>query len=139
MLLQPKSRKFRKQMTPHLSGTSKAWNTVSFWDFWIKAIENGFVSNRQLEAVRKVIIRRVKKTWKLWIRVFPDTPITKWGLEMPMGKWKWEVDRFVARVKRGKILFEIWWVSEELAAESFEKCVNKLPIKVRLVRKWEIK
>ncbi len=139
MLLQPKRRKFRKQMTPYLRGTSKWWNSVSFWEYWIKAMENWFVSNRQLEAVRKVIVRRVRKIWKIRIRVFPDTPITKCWLEMPMWKWKWEVDRFVARVKRWKVIFEIWWVSEELAIECFEKSLHKLPIKVRLVRKWEIR
>lgn len=138
-MLQPQRRKFRKQMTPYLHGISKWWNNVSFWEYWIKAMENWFISNRQLEAVRKVIVRRVRKIWKIRIRVFPDTPITKGWLEMPMWKWKWEVDKFVARVKRWKIIFEIWWVSEEMAIECFEKSLHKLPIKVRLVKKWEIR
>lgn len=73
------------------------------------------------------------------MRVFPDTPITKWWLEMPMGKWKWEVDKFCATVKRWKILFEIWWVPEELAIEALSMSIAKLPIKCRVVKKWEIR
>ncbi len=139
MLLQPKKRKYRKQMTPYLRWISKKWNFVSFGDYWIKAIENGFVSNRQIEATRKVIVRRIRKIWKLWIRIFPDTPITKSWLEMPMWKWKWAVDKYVARVKKWKVLFEMWWIPEELAKECFEKASPKLPIKVRFVRKGEVR
>ena len=139
MLLQPKRWKFRKQMTPFVKGVSKWWNSVAFWDFWIKSIENWFVSNRELEAVRKVIIRRIRKIWKIRIRVFPDTPITKWWLEMPMWKWKWDVDKFVARIRRGKVLFEMWWIPESLAKECFDKALYKMSLKVRFVKKWEIK
>lgn len=126
-------------MTPHLSGVSKWGTTVSFGTYGLKAVENGFVTNRQIEAARKVIVRRIRKIGKLRIRVFPDTPITKSGLEMPMGKGKGEVDRYAARVKRGKILFEIWGVNEELATECFVKATKKLPLKARVVIKGEIK
>ncbi len=139
MLLQPKKRKFRKQMVSPIRWKAKSWRYVAFGDFWLKAMQSWYVSNRQLEAARKVIIRRIKKIGKMWIRVFPHTPITKSWLEMPMGKWKWEVDKYCARVKRWKILFEVGWVNRELAEESLMSATYKLPIKCRFVVKWELR
>jgi large subunit ribosomal protein L16 len=138
-LLSPKSRNHRKRMRWNLTWMATRWTNVAFWEHGMKALENGFLTSRQLEAARKVIIRTVKKTWKLWFRVFPDVPYTKKGLEMPMGKGKWEVDYFFAPVKKGRIIFEISGFDRAQAEEIIEKAGKKLPIKVTLVSKWEIK
>ncbi len=139
MLLMPKKWKFRKQFVKNLSWKAKNWDEVSFWDYWIKAIESWYISNRQLEATRKVIIRHVRKVWKIWFRVFPNVPITKKWLEMPMGKWKWDVDIYKAAVKKWKIILEITWLSYEQAKDVLFRASKKLPIRTRIVSKWEIR
>ena len=85
MLLTPKKWKYRKQIVPSLKGKSYRGSTISFWEYWLKATTSWYVTNKQLEAARKVIVRHTRKVGQLWMRVFPDTPITKKGLEMPMG------------------------------------------------------
>ncbi len=107
MLLQPKKWKHRKQFIPVLRGKAKSGYTVSFGQYGLKAMDSGYVSSRQLESARKVIIRHVRKVGKIWFRVFPDVPFTKKGLEMPMGKGKGDVDQYKAKVKRGRILMEV--------------------------------
>ena len=139
MLLTPKRRKFRKQMTPHIKWMASRWTSVAFGSYWLKATESWFVTNRQIEAARKVIIRRIRKIGKLRIRIFPDVPITKKWLEMPMGKGKGDVDKYAAKVKRGKILFEITGVDRETAEDIFSRATHKLPVKGRMVEKWEIR
>lgn len=138
-LLSPNRWKFRKQMRARVTWMSTSWNYVAFWDFWMKAIDNGYLTNRQIESARKVIVRYVRKLGKIWIRVFPDVPYTKKWLEMPMGKWKWEVDTFRVRVRRWRVLFEINWVKREVAQEAFKQATYKLPIKTRIVERWEVK
>lgn len=101
-------------------------------------MENGYLSSRQIEAVRKVIVRRTRKIGKIWIRVFPDVPFTKKGLEMPMGKGKGEVDQYKAAVKQGRIIFEVTGLSAEEAKDVFRQAARKLPIKAKLVEKGEI-
>lgn len=96
MLMQPKRRKYRKQHIPVLKGKAKKGYEVTFGQYGLKAMQNGYLSSRQIEAVRKVIVRRTRKIGKIWIRVFPDTPFTKKGLEMPMGKGKGDVDQYKA-------------------------------------------
>jgi large subunit ribosomal protein L16 len=113
-------------------------NLVAFGDYWLKALDNGYVSNKQLESMRKVVIRSIKKIGKMWFRVFPDVPFTKRWLEMPMGKGKWEVDIYKARVRKGKILIEISGLEREAAELLFKKASYKLPIKTKLVGKSEI-
>ena len=139
MLLTPKRRKHRKQMVKAISGKASRWSTVSFGEFWLKATSSAFITNRQIEAARKVISRNIKKIGKLWIRVFPDVPITKLWLEMPMGKGKWEVQKYAARVKRGKVIFEITGVDKETATMILNKAAHKLSVTTRVVSKWEIK
>ena len=139
MLLTPKKWKHRKQIVPSLKWKSYRGSTISFWEYALKATTSWYVTNKQLEAARKVIVRHTRKVGQLWMRVFPDAPITKKGLEMPMGSGKWDVDIYAAPVRKGKILFEISWLSRELAEEVIVSAAKKLPIKARFVAKGEIK
>jgi len=138
MLLVPKRWKYRKQFRWRVKWKAK-WNTyVAFWEYGLKAIQNGYLTSKQLEAARKVLVRYNRKTGKVWVRVFPDIPYTKLGLEMPMGKGKWDVDHYVARIKRGTIIFEISWVSKEVAKEAIKEASYKLPLKTKMVSRHEI-
>ncbi len=139
MLLTPKRWKYRKPIIRSLKGKTTRGASVTFWEFWLKAITSGYISNKQLEAARKVIVRHVKKVGKLWIRVFPDVPFTKKWLEMPMGSGKWDVDIYTAPVRKGKILFELSGLTPELAKEVLIKSSKKLPVKARVVAKGEIR
>jgi len=139
MLLTPKRRKFRKQFVKWLKGKSWRANTVAFWEYWIKAITSGYVSNRQLEATRKVIVRHTRKVWKLWFRVFPDTPFTKKWLEMPMGKGKGDVDTYKAAVRKWRIIIEISGLEKSKAEDILTRASKKLSVKTRVVVKWEIR
>lgn len=138
-LLFPKRWKHRKQMRWRMKGISNRWNYVSFWEFGMKAIDSAYLTNRQIEAARKVIVRYVRKLWKIWIRVFPDVPYTKKWLEMPMGKWKWDVDKYRVRVKRWRVLFEINWVDLKIASEAFKQASYKLPLRTKTIWKNEIR
>lgn len=139
MLLTPKRWKYRKQHVKHISGMAIRWSKVSFGDFWLKALESSFVTNRQIEAARKVIVRYTRKLGKMWIRMFPDVPLTKKWLEMPMGKWKWDVDKFAARVKRWRIMFEVTGLDEITAKLALTNAAKKLPVKTTVIAKWEIR
>ena len=138
MLLTPKRRKHRKQMIPNLKGKSTRWSTVAFWEFGLKATTSDYLSNRQLEAARKVIVRHTRKIWKIRFRVFPDVPFTKIWLEMPMGKGKWEVDIYKAPVRKWKIILEISWLDAKTAKTVLTSASKKLSVKTRVVAKWEI-
>jgi len=138
MLLVPKRWKHRKQFRWRIQGKAK-WNTyVAFGDYGIKALENAYITSRQLEAARRVLVRYNRKVGKIWTRIFPDIPYTKLGLEMPMGKGKGWVDHYVARVKRWTIMMEISWVSEEVAKEAIKQAGYKFPVKVKMVARHEI-
>ena len=139
MLLMPKRWKYRKQMRGRNRGVATSWTEVAFGEFGMKALENGYLTNRQIEAARKVLVRYVRKVGKLWIRVFPDIPYTKKGLEMPMGKGKGDVDHYRAKIKRGKIIFELVGIDRETAQKAINLAAYKLPIKVRLVERGEVK
>ena len=139
MLLTPKKWKYRKQIVPSLKWKSYRGSTISFWEYALKATTSWYVTNKQLEAARKVIVRHTRKVGQLWMRVFPDTPITKKGLEMPMGSGKWDVDIYAAPVRKWNILFEVSGLSRELAEEVITSAAKKLPIKARFVAKGEIK
>lgn len=139
MLLSPNRWKHRKQRRWRIAWISSNWDYVSYGDFGMKATTNAYLTNRQIEAARKVIVRYTRKMGKIWIRIFPDLPYTKKWLEMPMGKWKGEVDSYLVRIKRGKILFEINWISREDAAEAFKQASYKLPLSTRIVAKWEVR
>ena len=138
MLLTPKRRKHRKQMVPNLKGKSTRGSTVAFWEYWLKATTSDYVSNRQLEATRKVIVRHTRKIWKIRFRVFPDVPFTKIGLEMPMGKGKGDVDIYKAAVRKGRIILEVSWLDAETAKKVLLSASKKLWLKTRVVAKWEI-
>lgn len=139
MLLTPKRWKFRKPIIKSLTGKSAKWTTVAFWEYGLKAITSSYVTNKQIEAARKVIVRHIKKVGKLWIRIFPDVPFTKKWLEMPMGSGKGDVDVYTAPVRRWKIMFEISGLDEREAKEVLTKASKKLPMKVRVVAKGEIR
>ena len=139
MLLSPNRWKHRKQFRWRLKGKSSRGTRVAFGDWWMKATSAGYLTNRQLEAARKVIVRVTRKVGKIWFRVFPDLPYTKKWLEMPMGKGKWDVDTYRVRIKPGKIIFEISGVDRATAGGVFRKASNKLPISTTLVWRWEIK
>ena len=128
-MLQPKKTKFRKQQKGRMRGKAYRGAKVSFGDFGLQALEPGRISQRQIEAARMTIQRRVKRQGKLFIRIFPDKPITKKPLETRMGKGKGSVEGWVAIIKPGRMLYEIQGVPEELAREAFQLAAHKLPLK----------
>lgn len=137
-LLQPKKSKYRKQQKGRIKGVAQRGNQLAFGSFGLKSLDAKWVSAAQLEAARKVIRRTFKKTGKLWIRVFPDKPVTSKPSETPMGGGKGSIDRYVVPVKPGKILFEVEGVSEDLARQAFKQVSYKLPIKTKFVKRQEI-
>lgn len=128
-MLQPKKTKFRKQFKGRIRGVATSGAKVSFGEYGLKASESGRVTSRQIEAARRAVTRHVKRGGRMWIRIFPDKPITKKPLEVRQGKGKGPVEYWVAVVNRGKVLFEIEGVTEELARESFALAAAKLPLK----------
>lgn len=132
-MLQPKRTKFRKMFKGKNRGLAQSGNKVSFGEFGLKATERGRVSARQIEAARRAMTRKVKRGGKIWIRVFPDVPISSKPLEVRMGKGKGNVDYWVAKVQPGSVLYEMEGVSEELAREAFRLAATKLPIKTTFV------
>ncbi len=138
MLLVPKRWKHRKQFRWRIQGKSKGNTYVAFGDFGIKSLDNAYITSRQLEAARRVLVRYNRKVGKIWTRIFPDIPYTKLWLEMPMGKGKGAVDHYVARVKRWTIMMEISWVSEEVAKEAIKQAGYKFPVKVKMVARHEM-
>lgn len=126
-------------MRGRISGVATRANKVSFGDFGLKATSSAYVTNRQLEAARKVIVRYTRKVGKLWFRVFPDVPYTKKGLEMPMGSGKGDVDFYQARIKKGGILFEISGLDRTTAEEALKMASYKLPLTTRMVEKGEVR
>lgn len=137
-LLQPRKVKWRKQQRGRMKGKASRRNSVDFGEYGLQALEPCWMTSRQIEAARIAIVREAKKGAKVWIRVFPQKPITKKPAETRMGKGKGDLDQFVAVVKPGHILFELAGVSEEVAAEAFRKAGHKLPIKTRLVKAQEV-
>lgn len=132
-MLQPKRTKFRKQFKGRNRGLATRGNKVSFGDFGLKASTRGRITARQIEAARRTISRHVKRGGKLWIRIFPDKPITKKPLEVRQGKGKGGVEYWVALVQPGSMLFEIEGVSEDLARSAFTLAAAKLPIKTTFI------
>lgn len=129
-MLQPKRTKFRKQMKGRNRGLALRGSKVSFGQFGLKAIERGRLTARQIEAARRALTRHIKRGGKVWIRVFPDKPITQKPLQVRQGGGKGGVEYWVAQIQPGKMLFEIEGVSRELAVEAFELAKAKLPFKV---------
>ena len=127
-MLQPKRTKFRKQQKGRNRGKANVGNKVSFGDFGLKATTRGRLTARQIEAARRAITRHVKRGANIWIRVFPDKPITKKPLEVRQGKGKGNVEYWVAQVQPGRMLYEIQGVDEKLAREAFRLAAAKLPV-----------
>ena len=132
-MLQPKRTKFRKQFKGRNRGLATSSNQVSFGEFGLKATARGRITARQIEAARRAMPRHVKRGGKIWIRIFPDKPITKKPLEVRMGKGKGNVEYWVAEIKPGSMLYEMEGVSEELAREAFRLAAAKLPIATTFV------
>ena len=136
-MLMPKKVKFRKQQLGRRKGMSKGGNYIAFGDFGLQALEPGWVTARQIEAARVAINRHVKRGGKVWIRVFPDKPITKKAAETRMGTGKGNVEYYVAVVKPGRILYEMDGMTEEVAKGAFRLAQAKLPLMTRIVRRSE--
>jgi len=132
-MLQPKRTKFRKQMKGRNRGLAQAGNKVSFGEYGLKAVERGRITARQIEAARRAMTRHIKRGGKVWIRLFPDKPITKKPLEVRQGKGKGNVEYWVSLVQPGSMLYEMEGVSEEIAREAFRLASAKLPIKTIFV------
>ncbi len=132
-MLQPKRSKYRKQMKGRNRGLAQVGNRVSFGEYGLKAVTRGHLSARQIEAARRAITRHVKRGGKLWIRVFPDKPITKKPVEVRMGKGKGNVEFWVAPVQPGRVLYEIQGVSEEIARQAFARAAAKLSVQTTFV------
>lgn len=128
-MLQPKRTKYRKQQKGDNRGLAHKGSTVSFGEFGLKAVERGRITARQIEAARRTISRHVKRGGKIWIRIFPDKPISKKPLEVRMGSGKGSVEYWIAQIKPGTMLYELEGVSEELAREAFKLAAAKLPLK----------
>ena len=134
-MLQPKRTKFRKMHKGRNRGLSSRGSRVNFGEFGLKATGRGRVTARQIESARRAISRHIKRGGKIWIRVFPDKPITKKPLEVRMGKGKGNVEYWVSLVQPGRILYELEGVSEQLAREAFELAAAKLPIATTFVNR----
>lgn len=137
-MLMPKRVKYRKQMRGRMKGRASRGATVAFGDYGLQALEPCWMTSRQIEAARRAIVRYVKRRAKVWIRVFPDKPVTKKPAETRMGKGKGSVDHWVAVVKPGRILFEIAGVNEDVARQAMRLASHKLPIKTQFVARLQI-
>jgi large subunit ribosomal protein L16 len=134
-MLQPKRTKFRKQQKGRNRGLAQVGNRVSFGEYGLKATTRGFVTARQIESARRAITRYVKRGGKLWIRVFPDKPVTKKPVEVRMGKGKGNVEYWVAPIQPGRVMYEIQGVTEEQAREAFRLAAAKLSVKTTFIKR----
>lgn len=132
-MLQPKRTKFRKMMKGHNRGLAHRGSKVSFGEYGLKAIGRGRITARQIESARRAMTRHIKRGGKIWIRVFPDKPITTKPLEVRQGKGKGNVEYWVAQIKPGKMLYEVQGVSEEIAREAFALAAAKIPLETVFV------
>ncbi|MBW2039365.1 MAG: 50S ribosomal protein L16 [Deltaproteobacteria bacterium] len=136
-MLAPKKTKYRKQQKGRMKGRAWAGTELNFGDFGMQALEGGWITSRQIEAARIAMTRFIKRTGRIWIRIFPDKPIVKKPAETRMGKGKGNVEGWVAVVKSGHILYEMEGVAEERAREAFRLASHKLPIATRFVAREE--
>lgn len=137
-MLQPKRLKYRKPHRVKLKQKTVKGSTVSFGDYGLKAIEAGRITNRQIESARIAMTRHMKREGQVWIRIFPDRPITKKPLEVRMGKGKGALDHYVAMVQPGRIMFEITGVSQEVAFEALRLAAQKLPVLTKVSMRPEV-
>lgn len=134
-MLQPKKSKYRKQFRGKRRGLAFRGSTLSFGDYGLKSQSRGWMTANQIEAARRALAHHTKREGKIWIRVFPDKPITKKAAGVRMGSGKGDIDKYVAVVKPGRILFEMAGVSEEIALESMKLASAKLPFKTKIIKK----
>ena len=134
-ILMPRKVKHRKWRKGRSKGKSSRGTEIAFGSFGLKSLEAHWISARQIEASRRAIIRYLKRGGKLWIRIFPQKPVTRKGTEVPMGGGKGSVDHYVFPIKPGRIIFEIEGIKEEVAKEAFRRAADKLPIKTKFVKK----
>ncbi len=137
-MLMPKRVKYRKQMRGRMKGKASRGTEVAFGDFGLQALEPGWVTARQIEAARRALVRYMRRRGKVWIRIFPDKPVSKKPAETRMGKGKGSVDHWVAVVKPGRILFEISGLNEEGAREAMRLASHKLSIKTKFATRSEL-
>ncbi|GBF31896.1 LSU ribosomal protein L16p [Desulfocucumis palustris] len=137
-MLIPKRVKYRKQHRPELTGKAKGGTDISFGEFGLQALEAAWITSRQIEAARIAMTRYIKRGGKVWIRIFPDKPITQKPAETRMGSGKGAPEYWVAVVKPGRIMFELAGVSEEIAKEAMRLASHKLPIKTKFVKRGEV-
>jgi large subunit ribosomal protein L16 len=138
-MLMPKRTKYRKQHRGRMKGRAGRGNTLSFGEYGLQALEPCWMTSRQIEAARRAIVRYVQRGGKLWIRVFPDKPVTAKPAETRMGAGKGDVDHWVAVVKPGRVIFEMAGVSEDDAREAMRLASHKLPIKTRFVTQQDMR
>ncbi|MFA7276797.1 MAG: 50S ribosomal protein L16 [Pseudobdellovibrionaceae bacterium] len=136
-MLSPKKTKFRKAHKGRIHGDAKGATTVDYGSFGLKALEPDRITARQIEAARRALTRHIKRQGKVWIRVFPDVPVSKKPLEVRMGSGKGSPEYWVCRVKPGRIMFEVDGIPEELARQAFELAAAKLPIATKFVKRIE--
>ncbi len=134
-MLMPRKVKHRKWMKGRSKGLETRATELAFGSFGLKSLDTKWISARQIEAARRVVIRYLKKGGKLWVRIFPDKPITKKGTEVPMGGGKGSVEYYAFPVKPGRIIFELEGISEEQAKEAFLKATAKLPVKTKFIKR----
>jgi len=132
-MLQPKKQKYRKQQKGRMKGNSQRGHQLAFGSFGIKTLQEGWITGRQIEAARQAVTRYMKREGQLWIRIFPDKPVTKKPAEVRMGKGKGPVEYFVARVSPGRIMFEAEGVPLEVAKEALRLAAQKLPVTTKFV------
>ena len=136
-MLQPKRIKYRKQHKGRMRGKATRGNKVSFGDYALQAVEPGWITNRQIESARVAMTRHIKRGGKVWIRIFPDKPLTQKPAETRMGKGKGNPEYWVARVRPGRVLFELEGVDEDLARRAMQLATAKLPLKTRFLVREE--
>ncbi|MGQ4272697.1 50S ribosomal protein L16 [Terrihabitans sp. B22-R8] len=134
-MLQPKRTKFRKQFKGRISGVAKGGTNLDFGSFGLKAMEPERITSRQIEAARRALTREMKRQGRVWIRIFPDVPVTAKPTEVRMGKGKGAIEYWAAKVKPGRIMFELDGVSEEVARSALRLAAAKLPIRTRFVQR----
>jgi large subunit ribosomal protein L16 len=137
-MLAPKRVKYRKQQTGRTRGLAYRGSTVAFGDYGLQTTEPGWISNRQIEAARVAMTRHIKRGGKVWIRIFPDKPVTKKPAETRMGKGKGSPEGWVAVVKPGRMMFELEGVAEPIARKAFELAAAKLPVKCKIVARQRV-
>jgi large subunit ribosomal protein L16 len=136
-MLMPRRTKYRKQFRGKRRGKAMTGNYVAFGDFGLQAQTTAWIDARQIEAARRAITGSLRRGGKVWIRIFPDKPVTKKPVEVRMGKGKGATDRWVAVVKRGRVIFEVAGVPEEAAREAFRRAHHKLPVKTKVIGREE--